>query len=331
MVATPQDPSFVREYTPQKAYTKSTVHSLQNVDPYDFAGARNRELRDKAESTRGNLFTRLLGGFLDIGQLLGSIADAFLGRGSFGPGPLKEIQDRGILITGFGQQLQDLSDFVGTGITTPIWSSAGGLDLVTFPDKLMQIVSTYTSDGSYDSDVPAFRQDVEKDWLGSGPFYGTADFAFLRGGRDTPTPMEVVRIITGADSSLLDVRNWFIGLYVYDKPNARMVKYWDSGDIKGILTSQRRRYHIATGMTQQAANDQLLAIATLQLAPGAAQSPRSIGCIRLTGISEQAGTVPQAQHATLGHQSTLPASVPMSAFSWNLNRLMWGAIGGTTS
>lgn len=241
------------------------------------------------------------------------------------------VDDLGELIAVQGQQLEDLTDFVGTGIRTPIHSSTGGLDLVTFPDKQMQIVSTYTSDGSYDSDIPAFRQDVEKDWLGSGPFYGTADFAFIRGGRDTPTPMEVVRIITGSDSSLLDVRNWYLGLYVYDLPNMRMVKYWDSGDIKGILTSQRRRYHIATGMTQTAANDQLLAIATLQLAPGAAQSPRSIGGIRLTGISEQAGTVPQAQHATLTHQSTLPSLVPLSAFSWNLNRLMWGAIGGSST
>ena len=243
----------------------------------------------------------------------------------------KKTEDNGELILGHGQQLEDLEDFVGTGVTTPIHSSTGGLDLVTFPDKMMQLVTTFTDTGMWDSEIPAFRQEVEKDWLGSGPFYGTADFAFIRGGRDTPTPMEVVRIITGGDSGLFDVRSWFLGLYVYDQPNSRMVKYWDAGDIKSVLTSQRRRYHIGTGMTQTAANDHLLAIATLQLAPGAAQSARSIGGIRLTGISEQAGTVPQAQHATLAHQSTLPAAVPMSAFNWRLDRLMWGAIGGTAT
>jgi hypothetical protein len=244
---------------------------------------------------------------------------------------LQTTADQGKLITGYGEQLADLEDFVGTGVTTPIHSSTGGSDLVTFPDKGMQIVNTLTDTGSWDSGIPAFQQAAEKDWIGPGPFYGTVDFAFLRGGRDTPTPMEVVRIITGGDSGLFDVRSWFLGLYVYDLPNARMVKYWDSGDLKSILTSQRRRYHIGTGMTQTAANDQLLAIATLQLAPGAAQGTRSIGCIHLTGISEQAGTIPQAQHATLAHQSTLPATVAMSAFTWNLNRLMWGAIGGSAT
>lgn len=80
----PKDPSLVEGYVPQKAYTKSTVHSLQNVDPYDFSGGRNREIRDVAEGVRGNLFTRLLAGFLDIGQLLDDLAKAIRGGGSFG-------------------------------------------------------------------------------------------------------------------------------------------------------------------------------------------------------------------------------------------------------
>ena len=89
----PKDPSLVQGYVPQKAYTKSTVHSLQNVDPYNFSGGRNREIRDVAEGVRGNLFTRLLAGFLDIGQLLDDLAKAIRGGGSFGPGPMKDIND----------------------------------------------------------------------------------------------------------------------------------------------------------------------------------------------------------------------------------------------
>ena len=46
---------------------------------------------------KNNWFSQIFAGFANIGQLLGSIADAFLGRGSFGLGPLKEINDRGIL------------------------------------------------------------------------------------------------------------------------------------------------------------------------------------------------------------------------------------------
>ena len=34
---------------------------------------------------KNNWFSQIFAGFANIGQLLGSIADAFLGRGSFGP------------------------------------------------------------------------------------------------------------------------------------------------------------------------------------------------------------------------------------------------------
>ncbi len=316
----PPDPSFVPNYVPTKAYTKSTVHSLQNVDPYDFAGARNRELRDKAESARGNLFTRLLGGFLDIGQLLGSIADAFLGRGSFGLGPLREFNDRGILITGYGQQISDLENVTRTGVTTPAWASAGGRDLISFPDTFMQIIDTYTDTGNWDSTIPAYNPDKR-----------AAEFAFMRGGLDRATPLEVLRIITGSDSGLFGIDAWYLGIYGYDQPNNRMIKIWDSGDIKAILVDQRKRYHIATGLSLMAEPDQLFAVASLQIAPGLAQRTRGHGAIKLTNISEQAGTVPQARHARLSNQSSLPATVPMGSFEYDKRRLMWAALGASTS
>lgn len=91
----PKDPSLVPDYVPQKAYTKSTVHSLQNVDPYNFSGGRNREIRDAAEGARGNLLTRLLGGFFNIGQVLDNIATAFFGGGPFDPtSALGRISDK---------------------------------------------------------------------------------------------------------------------------------------------------------------------------------------------------------------------------------------------
>lgn len=263
-------------------------------------------------------------GWGDMADMANEVGDVF-------KAVKKKTEDNGERIDVQGQQLQDLADFVGTGVTTPMHTSTGGRDLVTFSDTSMQKHWYYDGSAYAWTEPPAFTQQANKDFFGSGPFYGTVDFGFLRGGRDTPTPMEVIRIITGSDQSLFDIRSWFLGLYVYDQPNSRMVKVWDSGDIKAALTSQRRRYHIGTGMTQTAANDHLLAVATLQLAPGGAQGPRSIGCIHLTGISEEAGTVPQARHATLANQSTLPASVAMSSLTWNRDRLMWAAVGAAAT
>lgn len=276
--------------------------------------------QDIVSTFKNNWFSQIFAGFANIGQLLGSIADAFLGRGSFGLGPLKEINDRGILITGYGQQITDLEDITRTGVTTPAWASAGGRDLISFPDTFMQIVDTYTDTGNWDSTVPAYNPDKR-----------AAEFAFMRGGLDRATPLEVLRIITGSDSGVFGIDAWYLGIYGYDQPNNRMVKIWDSGDIKAILVDQRKRYHIATGLSLMAEPDQLFAVASLQIAPGLAQKTRGHGAIKLTNISEQAGTVPQARHARLSNQSVLPSSVSMNSFEYDKRRLMWAALGESTT
>nr|WP_321999563.1 hypothetical protein [Rhodococcus qingshengii] len=269
---------------------------------------------------KNNWFSQIFAGFANIGQLLGSIADAFLGRGSFGLGPLKEINDRGILITGYGNQIASLENVTRTGVTTPAWASTGGRDLVSFPDTMMQYLRYTGEFGSETTETPVFNPDKR-----------SAEFAFIRGGLDRATPLEVLRIITGSDASFFGIDAWYLGIYGYDKPNNRMIKIWDSGDIKAILSSQRRRYHISTGLSLMAEPDQLFAVASLQIAPGLGQRTRGLGAITLTGISEESGTVPQARHASLANQSVLPSAVSMNSFSYNKERLMWASLGASAT
>ncbi|MGC0364823.1 hypothetical protein ABH922_002807 [Rhodococcus sp. 27YEA15] len=232
----------------------------------------------------------------------------------------KQGEDNGILITGYGRQIADLEDVTRTGVTTPAWASAGGRDLISFPDTMMQIIDTFTDTGAWDSVIPAYN-----------PAKRAAEFAFLRGGLDRATPLEVLRIITGSDSGLFGIDAWYLGIYGYDQPGNRMIKIWDSGDIKAILARQRRRYHIATGLNLMAEPDQLFAVASLQIAPGLAQRTRGLGAIQLTNISEEDGTIPQARHARLSNQSSLPSTVPMGAFDYDRRRLMWAALGASSS
>ncbi|MET3956873.1 hypothetical protein ABIE52_003739 [Rhodococcus sp. OAS809] len=306
---------------PDSAYGKrGTMRGFQDIDEAEAKRRMRKPIDDANNTAHGKLFGGLFNGFSGIGQLLGSIADAFLGRGSFGLGPLREINDRGILITGYGQQISDLENVTRTGVTTPAWASAGGRDLISFPDTFMQIVDTYTDTGNWDSTIPAYNPDKR-----------AAEFAFMRGGLDRATPLEVLRIITGSDSGLFGIDAWYLGIYGYDQPNNRMIKIWDSGDIKAILVDQRKRYHIATGLSLMAEPDQLFAVASLQIAPGLVQRTRGHGAIKLTNISEQAGTIPQARHARLSNQSSLPATVPMGSFEYDKRRLMWAALGASTS
>ncbi|MDI9901294.1 hypothetical protein QM716_15655 [Rhodococcus sp. IEGM 1409] len=248
---------------------------------------------------------------------MGDMANAY---GTEILGVKQQVEDQGELIQVYGQQLIDLENVTRTGVTTPSYASAGGRDLISFPDAMMQIVDTYTDTGNWDSTVPAYNPDKR-----------AAEFAFMRGGLDRATPLQVLRIITGSDSGLFGIDAWYLGIYGYDQPNNRMLKIWDSGDIKAILVDQRKRYHIATGLNLMAEPDQLFAVASLQIAPGLAQKTRGHGAIKLTNISEQAGTVPQARHARLGNQSSLPAAVSMSAFEYDKRRLMWAALGASTS
>lgn len=261
--------------------------------------------------------------------ILQMIANAILGVGA-PAGPLTSIMSHlaGIrgnlatnnnLIASQGQQLQDLSIAVDTGTTTPIWASTGGKDLVTFPDTMMQRLYYENESSSNEvTKIPSFK-----------PGKRVADFAFIRGGRDSPTPLEAVRIITGDDAGLIDISAWYIGIYVFN--GSVMAKIWDSGNIANQLTKQRQRYHIGTGMTQMAQNNQLYAIASLQIAPGALQGTRSLGCIFQTGISEQTGTVPQARHAYVAGLDTLPAGIAFSTFTYDKNKIMWGAIGASAT
>lgn len=134
----PKDPSLVPDYVPQKAYTKSTVHSLQGVDPYNFSGGRNREIRDAAEGARGNLLTRLLGGFFNIGQILDNIATAIFGGGPFDPNsPLGRIQSRGVLINNLQSTTQKLEGIIGYGAW--VMSANHYINIVTAPaDRVPQ-------------------------------------------------------------------------------------------------------------------------------------------------------------------------------------------------
>ncbi|WP_159025966.1 hypothetical protein [Prescottella equi] len=230
-----------------------------------------------------------------------------------------QVRAHNQLIETQGEQIADLEDFVGTGTTTPIWSSTGGYDLVSFPDSMMNRVRYFDGNAYALSEIPAFSQAKR-----------TLDLAFVRGGRDTPTPLEVVRIITGADTGIFDIDAWYVGIYVYDKPNNRMQLLWNSGNLLNVLTGQRMRYHLSTNMTQSAANDQLLAVATLQIAPGLAQRPRGIGCVFQTGISEQAGTVPLARHAYINNVDALPMTIGMNSMNYDNSKIMWAAVGASS-
>lgn len=73
---------------PTRGYTATTVYQLQNVDPDEIGRAQNVDMRDQLEAVRGNLFTNLLGGFLNIpaalAPIINGIFNGWFGGGSVG-------------------------------------------------------------------------------------------------------------------------------------------------------------------------------------------------------------------------------------------------------
>lgn len=234
-------------------------------------------------------------------------------------------------------RLTKLEDITGTGVTTPIWSSAGGKDLVSFPRAMMQPIAVGTStENGGDGDGSGGQNGRHSHTIttGSPAFvqgHGVVDMAFIRGGVDREVQPKVVKIITGADASWFDVSAWYLGLYVYNPSNQTMVKVWDSGNIAGVLGAQRQAYNIGTGLTNTfIQEDHLCAVASLQIATGVGRRPRGLGCIFQTGISEAAGTIPPAPHAYVNiAQTTLPAGVGINSgyFTWVKDKIMWAAVG----
>ena len=110
---------------PTVAYTKSTVHNLQDVDQATLAGQKNADLRGWAEGARGNLFSGLLGGFLNIPTLLSDIASAFTGGGSFGLGPLLTIKNQAIAQQQAAQVVANKVESLLTGGTRQTFASSG--------------------------------------------------------------------------------------------------------------------------------------------------------------------------------------------------------------
>jgi hypothetical protein len=234
------------------------------------------------------------------------------------------------------ERLEDLEDITGTGVTTPVWSSAGGKDLVSFPRALMQPYLDVNHRHSYDPDSTQALPFTGTSNIGmAAPAFvqthGIVDMAFIRGGVDRAVQPKVVKVVTGADASLFDVTAWYLGLYVYNPTTTTMVKVWDSGNLAGVLSSQRQAYNIGTGLTNTfIQQDHLCAVASLQIASGGARRPRGLGCIFQTGISEAAGTIPPAPHAYVNvTQTTLPSGVAMNGgyFTWVKDKIMWAAVG----
>ncbi len=87
--------------------------------------------QDIVSTFKNNWFSNIFAGFANIGQMLGDLANAFLGGGGFGPGPLKSISDKSMADAAKIVDLQDRAQVLEGIIGYGSWVASQNL-FITF-------------------------------------------------------------------------------------------------------------------------------------------------------------------------------------------------------
>lgn len=183
-----------------------------------------------------------------------------------------------------------LSEVAVTSITTPIWASTGGLDIVTFPRYSVPIADAQTGAiyGNYPSNKVLYLYYIRSD--------RKADFTRFKSmfGKPGTTPTSTI-----------------LGVYGVDPNTNIFSKLWDSGNKEGsFYTDTQFEQAFDMGLVISTDPGHLLAAAVLEQFSASNSRPHA-------GISQapvtQAGTWPPAVGAAMTNQTVLPSSFNMSA------------------
>ncbi|WP_336874225.1 hypothetical protein [Rhodococcus qingshengii] len=91
--------------------------------------------QDIVSTFKNNWFSNIFAGFANIGQMLGDLANAFLGGGGFGPGPLKSISDKSMADAAKIVDLQDRAQVLEGIIGYGSWVASQNLFITIDQDQ----------------------------------------------------------------------------------------------------------------------------------------------------------------------------------------------------
>lgn len=304
-VDVPDDPSWVPEYTPTKAYTKQDIATLQDVDPENFVRDGNLDLHGWAEDVKTKLIQNLLGGFFNvadailswINSMIAALLDALDGI-TGGIFDLDVLADR---FRGTEQRAQDAL----VDVTTTLPGASGAGDLATFPRMLMM------PDG--DNNHPAYA-----------PGKSVVDVYFLRS--DRSGDFSRFKVVMGGDTSWFDIDAAYLALYRANPVTNMLTREWVSPNLDGVLGATRREYSVGMGKIVSVSQGEVLALAQLQVAPGLAQTPRRISCLKKSPMGTTAGAFPPITGGYLTNRTSMPATISISSLTEDDNKIGWFAL-----
>ncbi|QFG13150.1 minor tail protein [Gordonia phage SteamedHams] len=233
--------------------------------------------------------------------------------------------------------IQQLENLLQSAAPTPSWVS-NLTDMATVPRALLipsDITgSTGSSDGSGShshssgslklSGCPSYKP-VANNVFGNstGTIYFTPIVA------DRTGQLDKLRFITGADSLLYSIDEYYLALFGYNPMNGNIEKLWQSSNLKEDIGSDRAEIEISMGLSATVQPAQVLFVAHMQRQPALGGSTRTVAAVPQGGVSRPSSVLLRASCYELPGQTGIAASYALSSLSLNNNYIPWYAISVT--
>lgn len=241
--------------------------------------------------------------------------------------------------------IQQLESLLGAAAPTPAWVS-NLTDMASVPRALLipayyggshdhgsgsysansttGSVTGYSSSTSLDGSMPSYKP-VANNSLGNST--GTVYFTPIVA--DRTGTIDKLRFITGPDSLVFSIDEYYLALFGYNPTNGNIEKLWQSANLKNDIGTARAEVEISLGLNSTVQPAQILFVAHMQRQPSIGGSTRSVAAVRQPGVSRPSSVLLRASCYELSGQTGIGSSYALSSLSMQNNYIPWYAISVT--
>lgn len=236
--------------------------------------------------------------------------------------------------------IQQLENLLSASAPTPAWVS-NLTDMASVPRALLMPVVTDTasagsmscSDASHshsghthgvNTGMPSYKPTANNVLDNStGSIYFTPIIA------DRTGKLDKLRFITGPDSLLYSIDEYYLALFGYNPMNGNLEKLWQSDNLKNSIGDDRAEIEISMGLNATVQPAQILFVAHMQRQPLLGGSTRRVAAVLQPGVSRPSSVLLRASCYQLNSQTGIAASYSLSSLSMNNDYIPWYAISVT--
>lgn len=211
--------------------------------------------------------------------------------------------------------IQQLENLLAAAAPTPAWVS-NLTDMASVPRALLMPVVT-----GEDTVMPSYKP-TANNVLGNST--GTVYFTPIVA--DRTGQIDKLRFITGPDSLLFSIDEYYLALFGYNPMNGNIEKLWQSDNLKNDIGSDRAEIEVSMGLSATVSPAQLLFVSHFQRQPALGGSTRNVAAVLQPGVSRPSSVLLRASCYSLSGQTSIGASYSLASLSQINDYLPWYAI-----